>query len=99
MQWSARGKSTGSSSARADPIIAMRGIVKRFGAVQALKGVDLDLYPGEVLGLVGDNSAGKSTLMKILTGAYRPDAGADLLSRGAPSPSIRPTIPAARASR
>ncbi len=53
----------------------MRGIVKRFGAVQALKGVDLDLYPGEVLGLVGDNSAGKSTLMKILTGAYRADAG------------------------
>lgn len=57
------------------PLIAMRGIKKRFGAVQALKGVDLDLYPGEVLGLVGDNSAGKSTLMKILTGAYRADAG------------------------
>lgn len=57
------------------PIISMRGIVKRFGAIQALKGVDLDLFPGEVLGLVGDNSAGKSTLMKILTGAYRADAG------------------------
>ena len=42
---------------------------------EALKGVDLDLYPSEVLGLVGDNSAGKSTLMKILTGAYLPDAG------------------------
>lgn len=57
------------------PLVSMRGIVKRFGAIQALKGVDLDLYPGEVLGLVGDNSAGKSTLMKILTGAYQPDAG------------------------
>lgn len=57
------------------PIISMRGIVKRFGAIQALKGVDLDLYHGEILGLVGDNSAGKSTLMKILTGAYRADAG------------------------
>jgi simple sugar transport system ATP-binding protein len=53
----------------------MRGIEKAFGAVQALRNVDLVLYPGEILGLVGDNSAGKSTLMKILTGAYQRDAG------------------------
>ena len=53
----------------------MQGISKRFGAVQALQDVDLTLYPGEVLGLVGDNSAGKSTLMKILAGAYQPDQG------------------------
>lgn len=58
-----------------EPLVSMRGIAKRFGAIQALKGVDLDLFPGEVLGLVGDNSAGKSTLMKILTGAYKSDAG------------------------
>lgn len=57
------------------PLVAMRDIAKRFGAVEALKGVNLDLYPGEVLALVGDNSAGKSTLMKILTGAYRADRG------------------------
>jgi simple sugar transport system ATP-binding protein len=57
------------------PLVEMRGINKAFGAVQALKGVDLVLYPGEVLGLVGDNSAGKSTLMKILTGAYHRDSG------------------------
>jgi simple sugar transport system ATP-binding protein len=57
------------------PIVEMRGIDKSFGAVQALSQVDLVLYPGEILGLVGDNSAGKSTLMKILTGAYQRDAG------------------------
>jgi simple sugar transport system ATP-binding protein len=57
------------------PIVKMRGIEKSFGPVRALADVDLVLYPGEVLGLVGDNSAGKSTLMKILTGAYQRDAG------------------------
>jgi len=57
------------------PIIEMRDIVKNFGAVQALCGVDLILQRNEVLGLVGDNAAGKSTLMKILSGAYIADAG------------------------
>lgn|SRR5262245_2821484 len=59
----------------AGPLVEMRGIVKTFGAIQALRDVSLSIAPGEVLGLVGDNSAGKSTLMKILTGAYQPDAG------------------------
>ena len=72
--------------------------MKRFGAVQALKGVDLDLYPGEVLGLVGDNSAGKSTLMKILTGAYRADAGT-IYFRGAPVAIHSPSTPGAWGSR
>jgi len=53
----------------------MRNIKKNFGGVQALKGVDLVLHHNEVLGLVGDNAAGKSTLMKILSGAYIPDKG------------------------
>jgi len=57
------------------PAIEMRGIDKAFGAVQALRDVSLRLMRGEVLGLVGDNSAGKSTLMKVLTGAYPRDAG------------------------
>lgn len=57
------------------PLVRMEGIVKRFGAVEALKGVDLELRPGEVLGLVGDNAAGKSTLMKVLTGVHQPDDG------------------------
>jgi simple sugar transport system ATP-binding protein len=56
-------------------VIEMRNISKAFGAVQALNDVTLHLEPGEVLGLVGDNSAGKSTLMKVLTGAYHRDSG------------------------
>ena len=48
---------------------------RRFGSIEALRGVDLDLYPGECLGLVGDNAAGKSTLTKILSGTYLPDDG------------------------
>jgi ABC-type sugar transport system ATPase subunit len=57
------------------PAIEMRNIKKSFGAVQALRGVDLVLHRGEVLGLVGDNAAGKSTLMKVLSGAYIPESG------------------------
>lgn len=66
------------------PIIEMRDISKAFGAVQALRGVDLRLHPGEILGLVGDNSAGKSTLMKIMTGAYHRDSG-EIMVAGTPA--------------
>ena len=55
--------------------VTMRGIHKRFGSIEALRGVDLDLMPGECLGLVGDNAAGKSTLTKVLSGAYVADEG------------------------
>ena len=58
-----------------EPLVRMVGIVKRFGAVEALKGVDFEVFPKEIVGLVGDNGAGKSTLMKILTGAYSADRG------------------------
>ena len=57
------------------PIVEMRDIHKNFGAVQALRGIDLTLQHREILGLVGDNAAGKSTLMKILSGAYLPTTG------------------------
>jgi simple sugar transport system ATP-binding protein len=57
------------------PILEMKNISKSFGHVQALDKVDLNLYENEVLGLVGDNAAGKSTLMKILSGSLRPDEG------------------------
>jgi ABC-type sugar transport system ATPase subunit len=56
-------------------LIEMRGIKKRFGRVAALSGVDLELYDGEILGLLGDNGSGKSTLIKTLVGVHRPDAG------------------------
>jgi len=60
-------------------VMEMRDIHKSFGGLKALDGVNLDLRCGEVLGLVGDNAAGKSTLMKILTGFYRADKGSILL--------------------
>jgi simple sugar transport system ATP-binding protein len=65
----------GAASAALVPRIRLSGIRKRFGSIDALRGVDLDLFPGEVLGLVGDNAAGKSTLTKIIAGAHVPDAG------------------------
>jgi ABC-type sugar transport system ATPase subunit len=50
------------------PVLQARGLVKTFGRVVGLDGVDLDLYPGEVLAVIGDNGAGKSTLIKCLSG-------------------------------
>ncbi|MHA3725225.1 sugar ABC transporter ATP-binding protein [Leucobacter sp. HY1910] len=58
-----------------DPILRVSGVSKGFPGVQALQGVNLDVYSGEVLVLVGENGAGKSTLMKILSGIYQRDEG------------------------
>jgi D-xylose transport system ATP-binding protein len=57
------------------PLLELRGITKRFGAVQALNGVDFDVHAGEVIGLVGDNGAGKSTLVKVMAGIHAPTDG------------------------
>lgn len=57
------------------PLVAMKNIHKTFGAVKALQNVDFEVMPAEIVGLVGDNAAGKSTLMKILSGAYIADQG------------------------
>jgi D-xylose transport system ATP-binding protein len=57
------------------PVVSLRGIDKRFGAVQALTEVDLDAYAGQVVALVGDNGAGKSTLVKVLAGVGPPTSG------------------------
>jgi D-xylose transport system ATP-binding protein len=57
------------------PLLSVRGIVKHFGAVEALRGVDLDIFPGQVTALVGDNGAGKSTLIKIVAGIWGQTAG------------------------
>ncbi|WP_380171614.1 ATP-binding cassette domain-containing protein [Kineococcus sp. DHX-1] len=64
-----------SPSATQTPVLQARGLVKTYGKVVGLDGVDVDLYPGEVLAVIGDNGAGKSTLIKALTGAVVPDAG------------------------
>ncbi len=61
------------------PLIETRGLSKSFGGVHALQDVDVQLYPGEVLGLLGHNGAGKSTLIKMLSGAYTPDDGQVLM--------------------
>ena len=58
-----------------DPILTARGIVKRYGSVTALNHADFDLYPGEVLAVIGDNGAGKSSLIKALSGAVQIDEG------------------------
>jgi D-xylose transport system ATP-binding protein len=57
------------------PALSLRGISKSFGAVRALTDVDFDVYPGEVVGLVGDNGAGKSTLIKVIAGVGPADTG------------------------
>jgi D-xylose transport system ATP-binding protein len=59
----------------AAPLLEMRGISKRFGAVQALQDVRFDVRPGEVMALVGDNGAGKSTLVKTIAGIHPADTG------------------------
>ena len=65
------------------PLLETRGIVKSFGAVQALRGVDFDAPAGMVTALLGDNGAGKSTLIKCIAGTHIPDAG-EILVEGRP---------------
>jgi simple sugar transport system ATP-binding protein len=61
------------------PVLELRQVVKHFGAIHALNGVDLSIESGEVLGLMGDNGAGKSTLVKVMAGNFPPTAGEVLI--------------------
>lgn len=63
------------------PLLSARALVKTFGAVRAVDGVSLDIYPHEVVGIIGDNGAGKSTFLSLLTGFHHPDSGS-ILYRG-----------------
>ncbi len=59
----------------AEAMLQVRQLTKRFGGLTAVDQVDLEVHPGEVVGLLGDNGAGKSTLIKMISGVYRPDGG------------------------
>jgi len=78
-----------SSDEGREPVLSASGLVKRFGRVTALSGSDLELYPGEVLAIIGDNGAGKSSLIKCLSGAMVPDGG-EMLLGGEPVNFKRP---------
>ncbi|QQB14363.1 ATP-binding cassette domain-containing protein [Brevibacterium casei] len=79
---SGRASETTQSTA-SQPVLQLRGIDKRFGAVQALTDINLTIGRGEVVGLVGDNGAGKSTLIKIIAGVHSADGG-ELIMGGRP---------------
>src|SRR5260370_9432296 len=79
---------------RGVPLLQLRGIWKRYGAVTALQDVDLDVAAGEVVGLVGDNGAGKSTLVKIVAGTVHADAG-EFVFDGGPRRVASPHDPVA----
>lgn len=70
-------------------VLELRGITKHFGAIEALRGVDMRLESGEVLGLMGDNGAGKSTLVKIIAGNFPPSSG-EILIDGVPQHFHKP---------
>lgn len=76
-------------------VLELRGITKHFGAIEALRGVDLRLESGEVLGLMGDNGAGKSTLVKIIAGNFPPTSG-EILIDGVPQHFHKPLDARAR---
>ena len=71
--------STSPSASPAMPVLQARGLVKRYGNVTALDGCDFEVLPGEILAVIGDNGAGKSSLIKALSGATVPDEGEILL--------------------
>ena len=73
----------GTNIAHVTPVLQARGLVKRYGKVVAIDHADFDLLPSEILGVIGDNGAGKSTMIKVLAGAVRPDAG-EVLMDGRP---------------
>ena len=65
-----------------EPTVRLVNISKSFGEVKSLENVNLEVYPGEVVGLLGDNGAGKSTLIKIITGYHQPDPGGEIYFHG-----------------
>lgn len=78
-----------------EPTVRLVNISKSFGEVKSLENVNFEVYPGEVVGLLGDNGAGKSTLIKIITGYHQPDPGGEIYFHGKKVENL--TVPKARA--
>src|ERR687889_925315 len=74
---------TMTESTAATDIIRLEGVTKRFGGITAVNDVSFGIAPGEIHAVVGENGAGKSTIMKMLAGVYQPDSG-ELILRGEP---------------
>lgn len=70
------------SNAASAPIIELRNVSKTFGEVRAISGIDFKVNRGEIVGLLGDNGAGKSTMVKTIMGFHRPDAGGEIQFNG-----------------
>ncbi len=75
IQETPRGLNVQTEHTKGTPILSARGLVKRYGNVTAIDGADFELYPGEILAVIGDNGAGKSSMIKALSGAVVPDQG------------------------
>lgn len=76
----------------ATPLLSLKNIKVTFGGVRALKGVSFEVNPGEVHCLAGENGCGKSTLIKVITGVYTPEDGAEFLFDGKPIATMTPTL-------
>ncbi len=87
------------------PLLEARGLVRRFGGVVALDGLDLAVAPNEILGLIGPNGSGKTTFFNVVTGIYRADEGrvtfdgADITQARRRGRSTRPAFPAPSSAR
>ena len=80
-------------------LLELKAVSKHFGAIEALAGIDFHLEPGQIVGLMGDNGAGKSTIVKIIAGNFPPSAGRDDARREIWSISTSRWKRARRASR
>ncbi|WP_283193346.1 sugar ABC transporter ATP-binding protein [Rhizobium sp. AN80A] len=76
----------------AQPLLSLKNIKVTFGGVRALKGVSFEVNPGEVHCLAGENGCGKSTLIKVITGVYKPQDGAEFFFDGQPIGAMTPTL-------
>lgn len=73
-----------------EPFLSLRGVSKTFAGVKALDNIDFDIYPGEVHCLAGENGSGKSTMIKVISGVYEPDAGGEIVMDGTQYAKLTP---------